>query len=199
MALELKVNTLSGELCTVNVDGSTLVKDLKVAIAEKAGIPPSEQKLMCRAAGGWDLNLLINTSTLTDAGVEAGSEVVLVRVQPYNGKYELHITWNGLSSLQMLGSHAKFCWGSGKGFEAEIQWDEANERKAYFKGRTMSTSEWARRHTKGQHSEEQGLEEQFWLEFRGDGAADGFTGTFRREFEGDLDLTGKFLGEELDD
>lgn len=200
MALELRVNTLTGELCTVDVDGSMLVKDLKAAIAAKAEIPAAEQKLMCRAAAGWDLNLLSNASTLADAGIESGSEVILVRVQPYNGKYEVDIQWNGAGSLQILGSHAKFSWeGSGKGFEAEIQWDEADERKAYLRGRTMSTSYWAKHYTKGAHSQEQGVEEELWLTFSGDSAADGCAGKFQREYEGALPLKGRFLGEDVDE
>merc|ERR1711879_998829 len=124
---------------------------------------------------------LQNESALSEQGLEDGGEVVLVRVQPYNGKYEVDIDWNGTYTVELLGTHAKVTTGD-KGFEAEIDWQEP--QKAVFSGLRFVTTYWAKYHSDSEHSAEQGVEEKFEINFHGDAGAAGFEGTFQRQYEG---------------
>mmetsp|Transcript_79196 Transcript_79196/g.240265 ORF Transcript_79196/g.240265 Transcript_79196/m.240265 type:complete len:231 (+) Transcript_79196:94-786(+) len=191
-ALRLKVFGMSGsELCEVSASAEDTILDLKAAIEVAAQVPAHEQRLMARQ--GWELSVLQNAAVLKDSGLGGGTELVMVRQQPFNGKYSVKIKWNGAVELQILGTHAKVMCE--KGFEAEVEWDAADPRRATFSGRRMVTTQWAQRHTRGMHQEGEGVLETFRVEFLGDEAAAGFTGSFQREFEGPLPMSGTFVEE----
>eukprot|EP00419_Tripos_fusus_P055736 CAMPEP_0172812544 /NCGR_PEP_ID=MMETSP1075-20121228/10108_1 /TAXON_ID=2916 /ORGANISM="Ceratium fusus, Strain PA161109" /LENGTH=202 /DNA_ID=CAMNT_0013652117 /DNA_START=48 /DNA_END=656 /DNA_ORIENTATION=+ len=197
MTLNLNVCSMVGPLCEVSVAATGTVDDLKSAIEAVAKIPKHEQKLMLRQ--GWDMAVLQSSKALEDCGVvENGTDITMVRSQPYNGKYEVNITWNGTIQLQIFGTHAKATFGN-TGFESEIEWDTADVRKCTFSGRRMVTTEWARRKTGGEHKAEEGVMETFHLQFAGEGGAEGFEGTFQRQYEGPLNLKGVFVGDEMDE
>eukprot|EP00421_Protoceratium_reticulatum_P025218 CAMPEP_0168461402 /NCGR_PEP_ID=MMETSP0228-20121227/53965_1 /TAXON_ID=133427 /ORGANISM="Protoceratium reticulatum, Strain CCCM 535 (=CCMP 1889)" /LENGTH=140 /DNA_ID=CAMNT_0008476713 /DNA_START=1 /DNA_END=423 /DNA_ORIENTATION=+ len=135
-----------------------------------------------------------NSKTLGELELHDGSGVVLVRVQPYNGRYKVEVQWNGTANLEVLGSHAKVTWGS-EGFEAEITWDPEDHRKGTFKGRRFITTEWAGINTENKHTKEEGVSETFSMVFEDDSAEAGFQGSFQRTYEGPLSMKGIYDGE----
>eukprot|EP00930_Biecheleria_cincta_P049655 TRINITY_DN34856_c0_g1_i1.p1 TRINITY_DN34856_c0_g1~~TRINITY_DN34856_c0_g1_i1.p1 ORF type:complete len:229 (+),score=35.56 TRINITY_DN34856_c0_g1_i1:104-688(+) len=194
MALDLDIVTIAGHLCTVSLLPSETVLDLKAAIEAETKIPWSEQKLLLQA--NWEHTVLKNSQALSDCGLDAhDQDIMLVRSRPYNGKYKVDIKWNGSPTVEILGDLAKVSWGE-HCIEAEIQWDPGLPQKATFTGLKLATSEWARRHTRGGHKDSDGVTETFTMMFKGDAAADGFSGTFQRQFEGPLPMQGCYLGDD---
>lgn len=192
MPAEFKVCTMAGgDLCAVSLMPESNIVDLKGAIAQASGVPVHEQRLVKRA--GWEIVPLQNQATLGECGLQDGGDVTLVRQQPFNGTYEVSIEWNGRRTLQILGTHAKLTDGE-TGFEAEIEWQ--GDRTAAFSGRRFVTTSWSLKETAGQHQASEGVREWFTVKFNGDEGANGFGGIFQRQYEGELSMTGEFLGNE---
>mmetsp|Transcript_115556 Transcript_115556/g.326670 ORF Transcript_115556/g.326670 Transcript_115556/m.326670 type:complete len:194 (-) Transcript_115556:90-671(-) len=189
MATEINVTTISGDtLCTVSLSNDQCIEDLKAEVQAQSCIPVAQQKILKRA--GWDLIPLQDDDRLDDC-LEDSSEVVLVHFKPYDGKYKVAVKWNGDHTVEILGDHAKVTAGT-TGFEAKIEWDGRN---AKFEGRRYTTTEWSRKHTSGSHKAEDGLVEKYDVMFNTDEGSGGFTGTFQREYEGTLPMSGTFMDE----
>lgn len=70
------VKTSTGNTMTFKVSGDELVRDVKVMVQDKEGVPVEEQRLIC---GG---KLLVDECTLSSHGIRHGSTVHLVVCAP---------------------------------------------------------------------------------------------------------------------
>eukprot|EP00747_Dinoflagellata_sp_TGD_P199081 gnl/TRDRNA2_/TRDRNA2_72244_c1_seq1.p1 gnl/TRDRNA2_/TRDRNA2_72244_c1~~gnl/TRDRNA2_/TRDRNA2_72244_c1_seq1.p1 ORF type:complete len:222 (+),score=42.39 gnl/TRDRNA2_/TRDRNA2_72244_c1_seq1:53-667(+) len=185
MALAIKVCTMGGEaLCEVSsLAPTSTVQELMQSILESTGVPVHEQKLMKRQITDGAPMALLGTSTLCEVGIDDGSEVLMVRMQPFNGKYKVGVLWNNVYQIEILGSHARVTNGE-KLWESEIEW--LGPRVAKFSGTVYAVTEWSQIHNKD-HKKDDGLWEKFEIEFGGDSGAKGFDGTFQRQYEGPLE------------
>ncbi|XP_054852038.1 ubiquitin-like protein ISG15 [Eublepharis macularius] len=75
MDLCLNVKLLTGEMHSLNISPSRTIWDLKLQIAQKAGVPPYQQKLACQNNSYIDLR---DGAQLSEFGLKSGDIIVLV-------------------------------------------------------------------------------------------------------------------------
>eukprot|EP00928_Gymnodinium_smaydae_P031518 TRINITY_DN23107_c0_g2_i1.p1 TRINITY_DN23107_c0_g2~~TRINITY_DN23107_c0_g2_i1.p1 ORF type:complete len:201 (+),score=40.39 TRINITY_DN23107_c0_g2_i1:81-683(+) len=194
MSLRLSVSSLSGAICEIEAERDWLGSELKLRIQSLTEVAATSQRLLFPSGELADqapLSSVLDAAAAGGDGEENVLEVMMLTRGVYDGRYYVTVKWNGPRTVDIIGGVARTEFG-----EFPITWDTDEPRQCSFTDAHDGTSMWAKRHTGGRHTEKDGLQEEYDIIFKGDDAASGFSGTFKRSFEGPLPMTGRLKPDE---